>query len=71
MAYFRESHYTEKLLVGFTPDQRAAMDKVSTRDKRSLAGIVRDAADRHLRAVADGERQESVARVGGNGVPRM
>ena len=70
MAYFRESHYPEKLLVGFTPDQRAAMDRLSERDKRSLAGIVRDAVDRHLAAVGDGERQES-ERAGANGVPRM
>ncbi len=27
MAYFREAHYPKKLLVGFTEDQRAALDK--------------------------------------------
>ena len=59
MAYFRESHYTEKLLVGFTEDQRAGLDRVSERDKRSLAGVVRDAVDRHLRVVADGQGQGS------------
>ena len=52
MAYFRESHYTKKLLVGFTEDQRARLDKVSAREKRSLAGVVRDAVDKHL-AVCD------------------
>ena len=71
MPYFRESHYTKKLLVGFTEDQRTALDKVSAQKRRSLAGVVRDAVDRHLRAVGDRERQESVERVGGNGVPRM
>ena len=55
MAYFRESHYTEKLLVGFTVDQRAALDRVSAREKRSLAGVVRDAIDRHLAAVGDSQ----------------
>ena len=58
MAYFREAHYPKKLLVGFTKDQRAALDRVSARDKKSLAGIVRDAVDRHLRAVGDRERQK-------------
>lgn len=58
MAYFRESHYTEKLLVGFTVDQRAALDRVSAQNKRSLAGIVRDAVDLHLVAVADGQGQK-------------
>ena len=58
MAYYREANYPKKLLVGFTVDQRAAMDKVSARDKKSLAGIVRDAVDRHLRAVGDRERQK-------------
>ena len=42
MPYFRESHYTEKLLVGFTPDQRSALDKVSAQKGRSLAGVVRE-----------------------------
>ena len=56
MAYFRESHYTKKLLVGFTEDQRTALDKVSAREKRSLAGVVRDAVDRHIRAVGERER---------------
>ena len=64
MAYFREAHYPKKLLVGFTEDQRAALDKVSARDKRSLAGIVRDAVDRHLAAVGDDERERRT-----NGVP--
>ena len=58
MAYFREAHYPKKLLVGFTEDQRRAMDRVSARDKRSLAGVVRDAVDRHLRTVGDRERQK-------------
>ena len=58
MAYFRESHYTEKLLVGFTADQRAGLDKVSAQKRRSLAGVVRDAVDRHLRTVGDRERQK-------------
>ena len=48
MPYFRESHYTEKLLVGFTPDQRSALDKVSAQKGRSLAGVVRNAVDLHL-----------------------
>ena len=69
MAYFRESNYTKKLLVGFTEDQRAGLERVSARNKRSLAGVVRDAVDRHLRAVADGQGQESVERAGANGVP--
>ena len=58
MAYFRESHYTEKLLVGFTVDQRAALDRVSAREKRSLAGVVRDAVDRYLAAVGDGQGEK-------------
>ena len=58
MAYFREAHYPKKLLVGFTEDQRTALDKVSARDGRSLSGVVRDAVDRHLRAVGDRERQK-------------
>ena len=37
---------------------------MSARDKRSLAGVVQEAVDRHLRAVADGERQKSVERAG-------
>jgi len=59
MAYFREAHYPKKLLVGFTEDQRAGLDRVSAREKRSLAGVVRDAVDRHLRAVEDGQGQGS------------
>ena len=47
MAYYREANYPRKLLVGFTKDQRAALDRVSARDKKSLAGVVRDAVDRH------------------------
>ena len=64
MAYFRESHYTKKLLVGFTEDQRAGLDRVSAREKRSLAGIIRDAVDRHLQAVGDGQGEKQK-----NGVP--
>ena len=64
MAYFRESHYTEKLLIGFTPDQRSALDKVSAQKGRSLSGIVRDAVDRHLAAVGDGQGEKRT-----NGVP--
>ena len=52
MAYYREANYPRKLLVGFTEDQRARLDKVSAREKRSLAGVVRDAVDKHL-AVCD------------------
>ena len=69
MAYYREANYPKKLLVGFTEDQRRAMDRVSARDKRSLAGIVRDAVDRHLVAVGDDEGEGSVERARGNGVP--
>ena len=58
MPYFRESQYTKKLLVGFTEDQRTALDKVSAREKRSLSGVVRDAVDRHLRFVGERERQK-------------
>ena len=47
MPYFRESHYTKKMLVGFTEDQRTALDKVSAQKGRSLAGVVRDAVDLH------------------------
>ena len=64
MAYFREAHYPKKLLVGFTEDQRAGLDKVSAQKGRSLAGLVRDAVDRHLRAVGDDEGERRT-----NGVP--
>ena len=57
MPYFRESHYTKKLLVGFTEDQRTALDKVSAQKRRSLSGVVRDAVDRHLQSVADDQGQ--------------
>ena len=57
MAYFREAHYPKKLLVGFTEDQRTALDKVSAQKRRSLAGVVRDAVDRHLQSVADDQGQ--------------
>lgn len=59
MAYFREAHYPKKLLVGFTEDQRAGLDKVSAREKRSLAGVVRDAVDKHLAVCDIGQREGS------------
>ena len=71
MAYYREANYPKKLLVGFTEDQRRAMDRVSARDKRSLAGIVRDAVDRHLVAVGDDEGEGSVEKARGGMAYRL
>ena len=39
MAYFREiSLHRKNCLAGFTPDQRAGLDKVSARDKGAITG---------------------------------
>ena len=63
MAYFRPTT-PRNCWSGFMEDQRAGLERVSARDKRSLVGIVRDAVDRHLQAVADGQGEKQK-----NGVP--
>ena len=56
MAYRREAVYPCKLLIGFTKDQREALEGVAERDEKSLAWVVRDCVDQHLRTVTDRRR---------------
>ena len=56
MKYRREAVFPCKLLIGFTQEQRAALEAVADRDEKSLAWVVRDCVDQHLRMVADRRR---------------
>lgn len=51
--YRREAVYPCKFLVGFTQEQRTALDKVADREKRAVASIVRECVDLYLRKAAD------------------
>ena len=53
MAYKRETVFPCKLLIGFTKEQRAALEAVAEKDEKSLAWVVRDCVDLYLRMVAD------------------
>ena len=68
MKYKREAVFQFKLLIGFTKDQRAALEAVAERDEKSLAWVVRDCVDQHLRMVADRRRTDckrAVRKAGG------
>ena len=54
--YRRETVFPCKILIGFTRDQRAALEAVAERDEKSMAAIVRNCVDQHLRMVADRRR---------------
>ena len=56
MAYRREAIFPCKLLVGFTQEQREALEVIAERDEKSMAAIVRDCVEQHLRMVADRRR---------------
>ena len=58
MQYKREAVFPCKILIGFTEGQRAALEKVAERDEKSLAWVVRDCVDQHLRVVTDRRRTE-------------
>ena len=51
MGYRREAVYPCKFLVGFTVEQRAALDKIAERDERPISGIVRSCVDLYLQRV--------------------
>lgn len=59
MTYRREVVFPYKILIGFTADQRAALEKVAERDKKSMAAIVRECVDRHLQR---GRRSDRLVR---------
>lgn len=54
MKYRREAVFPCKLLIGFTKEQRAALDKVADREERAVASIVRECVDLHLEKIGDG-----------------
>jgi len=54
--YRRETVFPCKILIGFTRDQRAVLEAVAERDEKSMAAIVRNCVDKHLRTVADRRR---------------
>ena len=56
MAYRRATIFPSKILIGFTEEQRGALEVIAERDEKSMAAIVRDCVDKHLRAVADRRR---------------
>ena len=58
MKYRREAVFPCKLLIGFTAEQREALEVIAERDEKSMATIVRDCVERHLGAVADRRRTE-------------
>ena len=58
MQYRREAVFPCKLLVGFTKEQRAALEKVADRDEKPIAGVVRECVERHLGVVAERRRTE-------------
>lgn len=62
MKYRREAVFPRKFLVGFTEEQRAALDRIADRDERSVASIVRECVDLHLRSVSDRQRGRRSAR---------
>ncbi|MYC13774.1 MAG: hypothetical protein F4Y39_08615 [Gemmatimonadetes bacterium] len=51
MAYRREAVYPCKFLVGFTQEQREALEVIAERDKRPIAGVVRACVDEYLQRV--------------------
>ena len=57
MQYKREAVFPCKLLIGFTKGQRAALEAVAEKDEKSLAWVVRDCVDQHLRTVASAVRK--------------
>ena len=61
MAYRRETVFPCKILIGFTRDQRAALEAIAERDEKSLAWVVRDCVDQHLLMVADRRRKRRSA----------
>ena len=60
--YRRKTFFPCKILIGFTRDQRAALEAIAERDEKSLAWVIRDCVDRHLRTVADRRRGQHSAR---------
>ena len=53
MKYRRETVFPCKLVIGFTLEQRAALEKVADRDEKPIAGIVRECVERQLRPFAN------------------
>ena len=56
MAYHRDTIFPRKFIVGFTEEQKSALDKIADRDKRSIASVVRECVDLYLQKVGDRRR---------------
>ena len=56
MAYHRDTIFPRKFIVGFTEEQKSALDEIAHRDKRSIASIVRESVDLYLQKAADRRR---------------
>lgn len=56
MSYRREAVFPCKFILGFTKEQRTALNKIADREERAVASIVRECVDLHLEKIGDRRR---------------